>query len=183
MAQQIVPFAAELAEPSRRGATIGTVMSGLLCGILFGRALAGAVGDHYGWRAMFWLGLLLTVAVGLLLAAVLPRSRPKTQVGYGALLKSLAILWRQEPELRRATMIQGCLFGSFSALWTILALQLDARYHLSAEIAGRSASSVRSACSLRLSPGRSQTGEVPIPSSDLAASSCSRPGWFLGRGA
>ena len=33
-------------------------------------------------------------------------------------------------------MIQGCLFGSFSVLWTILALQLDARYHLSAEIAG-----------------------------------------------
>jgi predicted MFS family arabinose efflux permease len=53
-----------------------------------------------------------------------------------ALLKSLAILWREEPELRRATIIQGCLFGSFSALWTILALQLDARYHLSAEIAG-----------------------------------------------
>src|SRR6202167_1727888 len=106
VAQQIVPFAAELAEPSRRGATIGIVMSGLLCGILFGRALAGAVGDHYGWRAMFWLGLLLAVAVGLLLAAVLPRSRPKTQEGYGALLKSLAILWREEPELRRATPIQ-----------------------------------------------------------------------------
>ena len=67
---------------------------------------------------------------------MLPRSRPKTQEGYGALLKSLVILWREEPELRRATIIQGCLFGSFSALWTILALQLDARYHLSAEIAG-----------------------------------------------
>src|SRR6202166_3259510 len=136
VAQQIVPFAAELAEPRRRGATIGMVMSGLLCGILFGRALAGAVGDHYGWRAIFWLGLLLAVAVGLLLATVLPKSRPKTQEGYGALLKSLAILWRKEPELRRATIIQGCLFGSFSALWTILALQLNARYHLSAEIAG-----------------------------------------------
>jgi predicted MFS family arabinose efflux permease len=136
VAQQIVPFAAELAQPSRRGATIGIVMSGLLCGILLGRALAGAVGDHYGWRATFWLGFLLAVAVELLLAAVLPGSRPKTREGYGALLKSLAILWREEPELRRATIIQGCLFGSFSALWTILALQLDTRYHLSAEIAG-----------------------------------------------
>jgi predicted MFS family arabinose efflux permease len=136
VAQQIVPFAAELAEPSRRGATIGTVMSGLLCGILFGRALAGAIGDHYGWRAMFWLGLLLAIAVGLLLAAVLPRTQPRTQESYGALLKSLAMLWREEPELRRATIIQGCLFGSFSTLWTILALQLGARYNLGAEIAG-----------------------------------------------
>ena len=136
VAQQIVPFAAELAEPSRRGTTIGTVMSGLLCGILFGRALAGAVGDHYGWRATFWLGLLLAVAVGLLLAAILPRSRPMTQEGSGTLLKSLAVLWREERKLRRATIIQGCPFGSFSVLWTILALQLDARYHLSAAVAG-----------------------------------------------
>lgn len=136
VAQQIVPFAAELAEPSRRGATIGIVMSGLLCGILFGRVLAGFVGDHYGWRAMFWIGLLLTRLVSLLLAIVLPRSHPKTREAYGALLKSLAMLWCDEPELRRATIIQGCLFGSFSALWTVLALQLEARYHLSAEIAG-----------------------------------------------
>jgi predicted MFS family arabinose efflux permease len=125
-----------LAEPSHRGATIGIVMSGLLCGILFGRVLAGAVGDHYGWRATFWLGLFLAVAVGSLLAAVLPGSRPKTQEGYGALLRSLAVLWREEPQLRRATIIQGCLFGSFSAFWTILALQLDTGYHLGAEIAG-----------------------------------------------
>src|ERR1700739_889674 len=70
VAQQIVPFAAELAQPARRGATIGIVMSGLLCGILLGRALAGAVGDHYGWRSMFWLGLLLAIAMCALLAGV-----------------------------------------------------------------------------------------------------------------
>jgi hypothetical protein len=73
---------------------------------------------------------------GLVVGGGLTQKSPKTPEGYGALLKSQAILWREEPELRRATVLQGCLFGSFSALWTILALQLDARHHLSAEIVG-----------------------------------------------
>jgi predicted MFS family arabinose efflux permease len=136
VAQQIVPFAAELAEPSRRGATIGTVMSGLLCGMLLGRVVAGGVADHYGWRAVYWLSLLVVIATNFLLAATLPQGQAKTQAGYGELLKSLIALWRDEPTLRRATMTQGCLFGSFTAFWTILALQLSARYHLGAETAG-----------------------------------------------
>jgi predicted MFS family arabinose efflux permease len=136
VAQQIVPFAAELAEPSRRGATIGTVMSGLLCGMLLGRVVAGYVADHYGWRAIYWLSLLLVIATGCLLAATLPRGQAKIQASYGELLKSSVALWRGEPALRRATMIQACLFGSFTAFWTILALQLSARYHLGAETAG-----------------------------------------------
>jgi predicted MFS family arabinose efflux permease len=136
VAQQIVPFAAELAEPSRRGATIGTVMSGLLCGMLLGRVVAGAVAEHYGWRQMYWIALVLVITTGCLLAATLPQSRPKTQASYSGLLKSVVTLWCDEPALRRATIIQGCLFGSFSSFWTILALQLDARYQLGAETAG-----------------------------------------------
>ncbi|MBN3754781.1 MFS transporter [Paraburkholderia sp. Tr-20389] len=136
VAQQILPFAAALASPARRGATIGIVMSGLLCGILFGRALAGAVAVHFGWRAMFWLGMLLAILAGLVLAVSLPKSPPKTQATYGELLRSLAALWREEPQLRNATMIQACVFGSFSALWTTLALQLDSQYHLGADVAG-----------------------------------------------
>jgi hypothetical protein len=60
VAQQIVPFAAELAEPRLCGATIGTVMSGLLCGIclaapsaaLSATTTAGArcSGPAYSWR-------------------------------------------------------------------------------------------------------------------------------------
>ncbi|WP_112175082.1 MFS transporter [Paraburkholderia unamae] len=136
VAQQILPFAAALASPERRGATIGTVMSGLLCGILFGRALAGAVAVHFGWRAMFWLGVLMAILAGLVLAVTLPKSPPKTQASYGELLRSLAALWREEPQLRTATMVQACVFGSFSVLWTTLALQLASRYHLGADVAG-----------------------------------------------
>ncbi len=136
VAQQIVPFAAELSDPRRSGTTIGIVMSGLLCGMLLGRVVAGGVGDHYGWRATYWLGLLLVIATGLLLAATLPSGPPKTKASYAELLKSLAALWCEEPALRRSTMLQGCLFGSFTAFWTILALQLQMRYQLGAEIAG-----------------------------------------------
>jgi predicted MFS family arabinose efflux permease len=136
VAQQILPFAAALASPERRGSTIGIVMSGLLCGILFGRALAGAVAVHFGWRAMFWLGVVLAILAGLALFVTLPKNPPKTQASYGELLKSLAALWLEEPLLRSSTLIQACVFGSFSALWTTLALQLDSRYHLGADVAG-----------------------------------------------
>lgn len=136
VAQQILPFAAELASPARRGSTIGVVMSGLLCGILLSRVLSGYVGEHYGWRAMFWLGLALAGLMGVLLASTLPGCPPKTNATYGALLKSLALIWREEPLLRRATCIQACVFASFSALWTTLAYHLDSDYQLSAEVAG-----------------------------------------------
>lgn len=136
VAQQIVPFAAELAEPSRRGSVVGTVMSGLLCGILFGRALGGYVGEHFGWRVTFWCGAALSVVTGSLLAATLPRRPPKTTDSYATLMRSLGTLLMQEPALRRATAIQSMLFGSFIALWTILALRLEARFHMGAQIAG-----------------------------------------------
>jgi predicted MFS family arabinose efflux permease len=81
VAQQIVPFAASMADEDKRGATIGTVMSGLLCGILFGRALAGIVSDHFGWRMMFVVGLILSLAVAALMRLELPRSHPQAGGG------------------------------------------------------------------------------------------------------
>ncbi|MBB3014974.1 MFS transporter [Cupriavidus alkaliphilus] len=137
LAQDIVPAAATLAPAAQRGKVVGTVMTGLLLGILLSRVVSGFVAAHFGWRAMFVLAAASMAAVALVARRQLPRFSPATTLPYLALLASLAALWREHGALRRAALAQGLLSVGFSAFWSTLAVMLHgAPFHLGSEAAG-----------------------------------------------
>jgi len=136
VAQDIVPASAALAPERSRGKTVGTVMTGLLVGILLSRVVSGVVAEYFGWRAMYWLAAALVLFISLALWRALPRFTPGTSVSYPRLLLSLAHLWQHHQTLRRAALAQGLLSVGFSAFWSTLALMLSDRFHLDSAVAG-----------------------------------------------
>lgn len=115
IAQQAVPFAAEIAPPAARGQAVGTVMSGLLLGILLARTAAGFVAEYFGWRAVFAASVAALAALAAVIVARLPRSSPTSTLPYGKLLASMWQLVRELRGLREASMTGGAIFAAFSA--------------------------------------------------------------------
>lgn len=137
MAQDIIPAAATLAPEASRGKVVGTVMTGLLMGILLSRVVSGFLAEHFGWRSMFFVAGISIALVGLAAARGLPRFRATTQLAYGALLGSLVTLFRRHAALRRAALAQGLLSVSFSAFWSTLAVMLHGEpFHMGSAAAG-----------------------------------------------
>ncbi|WP_233559949.1 MFS transporter [Oleomonas cavernae] len=137
IAQQIIPFAAELADDGSRGRVVGVVMSGLLAGILLARVFSGLVGEHFGWRTTYWLAALLTIGLGVMLGRILPRGRARPDTRYLALLASIGAVARRNPLLIKSAVVQSTLFWGFSVFWSTLALYLASpRFLLGADVAG-----------------------------------------------
>lgn len=137
LTQDIVPAAATLAPAAQRGKVVGTVMTGLLLGILLSRVVSGFVGEHFGWRTMY-LGAAASIAlIGFAAWRGLPHFAPTTELPYGALLRSLRTLWLRHAALRQAALAQGLLSVGFSAFWSTLALMLQGEpFHLGGSVAG-----------------------------------------------
>lgn len=136
MAQDIIPAAATLAPEAQRGKIVGTVMTGLLLGILLSRVMSGLIADQFGWRVVYAVAAGSIALVGIATWRGLPRFAPTTSLGYGALLGSMLKLWSQYPALRRAAVAQGLLSVAFSAFWSTLAVMLHTQFGLGSAAAG-----------------------------------------------
>ncbi|WP_321937391.1 MFS transporter [Paraburkholderia sp. J8-2] len=135
--QQLVPFAAVMSLPHERGRNVGTVVSGIMVGILVGRTIAGVIGAAWGWRAVYGAEAVFMVPVFIAAAALLPKGVPTTNLSYGRLLASLWPLVRDHRPIRESMIIQALLWACFNAFWVNLAALLKSGpWHLGSAWAG-----------------------------------------------
>lgn len=128
VAQILVPLAATLASPEKRGKVVGTIMSGLLLGILLARTVAGLLASLGGWRTVYWVASVLMVVMALALALWrgLPKVKQENHLNYPQLLASVFSLFTQDKLLRTRALLGCFTFANFSILWTSMAFLLAA---------------------------------------------------------
>jgi predicted MFS family arabinose efflux permease len=128
VAQVIVPMSSLLAAEDERGKVVGTVMSGLLLGILLARTVSGLIATAFGWRAVFGFAAGVMLVLAVVLAKVLPEVEPTSDLEYGPALRSVLQIVREEPVLRQRMLLGACGMGCFSVLWTALAFLLSGEH-------------------------------------------------------
>lgn len=124
-AQVIVPHAATLAAPEQRGRVVGTIMAGLLLGILLARTASGVLAGIGSWHTIYWVACVAMLVLAVVLARLLPAHQPTASLSYPRLIGSVLALLRDEPLLRQRSLLGALLFAGFSVFWTPLAFLLS----------------------------------------------------------
>ncbi|MET9499803.1 MFS transporter [Streptomyces sp. NPDC006552] len=133
----LIPAAATLARDDQRGGVVGTLMTGLLLGILLARTVAGVIDEAIGWRWVYGIAAAVIAALAVALRLRLPDIPATRGASYPQLLASVGSLVRSEPFLRRRMAIGALGFCCFQLLWTALPFMLNgAPYHYSAATIG-----------------------------------------------
>lgn len=127
-AQVLIPMIAGMASTARRGRVIGTVMAGLLTGIMLARPFSSFLASMVGWRGVFLTAAAITLLIGILLRALLPVRQPALKENYLRTLRSTAATVARYGVLRRRMVYQMSLFGMFTGFWTTVPLMLADRF-------------------------------------------------------
>lgn len=122
--QMLVPYAATLASDDERGKVIGTLMGGLLIGILLSRTFAGVIAALAGWRAVYAIAAAAMAVTALALGRSLPNHGRQLSISYAAQMRGVLDVVRAEPALRWRSLIAACGFGSFGCFWTTVTFLL-----------------------------------------------------------
>jgi predicted MFS family arabinose efflux permease len=121
-------YASKRVEPQRLGQATATLTTGVIAGILVARVGAGWIGEHLGWRTVYYGAAGVMLIVTLLLPRIM-EDRDKSEAeppkqSHAALVLSVFPIIRQHPEVLLSGAIQGLGFGIFLAVWLGLGLHL-----------------------------------------------------------
>lgn len=110
---------AELVSPNARGRAAAVVIGGLMLASVVGVPVATLIDQHLGWRASFWLVVLLALMCLALIAVLVPRSKPSEVVSLGNELGEFRNrhLWAAYAS---SGLIIGAIFAAFSYFAAIL---------------------------------------------------------------
>ncbi|MCC4253046.1 MAG: MFS transporter [Pseudomonadota bacterium] len=129
-AQVLVPLASHLAAPEKQGRVVGTVMSGLLFGIMLARPVANFLAGSFGWRSTFLVSAAAMALIGIALLLACPQRRPRGGMRYGEALASTFGQLRQHRVVRMRAFYQSLMFAAFNLFWTAAPLALIRQFHL-----------------------------------------------------
>lgn len=139
--QLLVPFAANIAEPDKRGKVIGTIISGMMTGIILARVVSGFVGPRLGWRAIYIMATVLIAILTLTLSKLMPTCKPKSDEKYSHIMKSMTQILKTNPVVRSSSIIGPCLFAAVQLFWTSNVFYLESPVYgflgNSSEVSGR----------------------------------------------
>jgi predicted MFS family arabinose efflux permease len=123
--QILTPLAGDLAGDAERGRVVGTVVSGLLVGILTSRTISGLVADAAGWRAIYLIAAAATLLLAFLLRRAIPPLAPRAHLPYRRLILSVWEAIRQERAVRWTLVLGATAFAVFTLFWTALTFLLS----------------------------------------------------------
>lgn len=131
--QVIVPYSAHLVSEENRGRMVGSLMSGLMIGIMLSRPIASFLTDLISWHAVFVVSAVMMSLLGVVLYRMLPSRMPASMgLSYKKLLGSMTHLMIEVPILRRRAIYQAFIFGAFCLFWTASPLYLaNSEFHFS----------------------------------------------------
>jgi predicted MFS family arabinose efflux permease len=123
--QMIVPLAAHMTPPATRGRVVGSIMSGLMVGIMLARPVSSVLSEFVAWRGVFLMSAVVMVVLALVLYRLLPRRMPDAKLPYRSLLASMGTLAASTPLLQRRALYHAGMFSAFSLFWTVTPLYLS----------------------------------------------------------
>ena len=122
--QMLVPYAATLAGDTERSQVIGTLMGGLLIGVLLSRTFAGVLADLAGWRAVYGTAAVFIALTAVMLHRALPGHGRQLAITYREQLRGVLEVALAEPVLRWRSLVAASGFGSFACFWTTVTFLL-----------------------------------------------------------